>query len=204
MGSIVYRTREALNRNKTFLTGLNGYRYADSCFLGDRFQLWHYPGTHSEISAVLRTLGTDTILSSQKFPGLLTYQNIRQDRSGLSVTIHYNLALVAPVLKDWSTETREVQAFDMVLRPMYREFLNQIILSGYFDMGYGTPQHAYYEVFTTGESGEKVMDQYGDYLDAVELHGLRLTLKDTLCKRHYLIIEDENKKVTENINTLKH
>lgn len=199
IGSLVYRTREALNKNNRFMKALSDYAFVDNCVVGGKLHLWHYPGTMNEISDILLNLNKHRNGHLLKFPSVLNFQNIKQER-GSETVIHYNLAIVAPVLSEWFTEDRESQAFDLLLRPIYDEFLHQIKISGYFNLDYGTPQHTCYEVFTTGDSTGVMLERYGDNMDAIELHDLRLELKPSLCNSDN--IKRESKLVLNGIEKL--
>lgn len=199
IGSLVYRTREALNKNAKFLHDIQNYAFVDNCMVDGRFSLWHYPGTMNEISNVLLNLDKHINGNLLKFPSFLNFQNIKQDK-GSETIIHYNLAIVAPVLSEWLTEEREYQTFELVLRPIYEEFIRQVSMSGFFNIDYGTPQHTYYEVFTTGDSSGVMLERYGDNMDAIELHDLRLELKPRFC--HEETIKRENKLVINGFETL--
>lgn len=202
IGSLVYRTREALNNNEDFKKILREYTYSDNCLVDGDFSLWHYPGTGNEISRVLLEISKHLNGARLKFPAILNFQTIRQDKSGASTILHYNLAIVGSVLSGWTTEQREVQVFDRLLRPVYEELINQVKSCGYFKLDYGMPPHAYYEVFTTGNNSSELKNRYGDHVDAIELHDFRLELKSIFCNRESLAIENENNLVTEDINNL--
>lgn len=199
IGSLVYRTRENLNKDSKFLSNLRKYAFVDNCISNGKLNLWHYPGTMNEISNVLLQLNKHRKGGFLKFPSVLNFQNIKQDRGNTTV-LHYNLAIVAPVLSEWLTEERESQAFELLLRPIYEEFLRQITLSGYFNLDYGTPSHTCYEVFTTGDSSGVMLERYGDNIDAIELHDLSLELKLNDCKHSK--ISEENKKVLQGFENL--
>ena len=201
IGSLVWRTREALNRNAEFLDTLAGYYYAPNCLIDGKFSFWHFPGTQAEISAVLLKLGEALNGSMLKFPSVLNFQSIRQQRKGDAVTLNYNLAIAGSVKSTWTTQERETELFDKVLRPVYDEFMRQVLLSGYFLTDYGQPPHDYYEVFTTGGNAAQIKDLYGEHVDAIELHNLSLVLKP-LCRRQLERIATENDRVTENIADL--
>lgn len=202
MGMLVYRTREALGRDRAFLAGLQEYVFSPNCLVDGRFLFWHYPGTPNEISNVLLAIGEHINGVRLKFPAILNYQPIRQRHVRETTTLYYNLAIVGSVDKDWTTEQREVQVFDLLLRPIYREFMRQIEISGYFSTGYGVPSHDYYEVFTTGGNSAEMSARYGDYVDAIELHGLELKPKSTLCDKDVAAIEKDNENVTKDINLI--
>ncbi len=182
IGSLVWRTREALNRNAAFLDALAGYYYAPNCLVDGKFGFWHFPGTQAE-------------------PAVLNFQSIRQQRKGDAVTLNYNLAIAGSVKSTWTTREREAELFEKVLRPVYDEFMRQAALSGYFLTDYGLPPHDYYEVFTTGGNAAQIKDLYGEHVDAIELHNLSLVLKP-LCQRQLEQIATENDRVTENIADL--
>ena len=119
IGSLVWRTREALNRNAAFLDALAGYYYAPNCLVDGKFGFWHFPGTQAEISAVLLKLGEVVNGSMLKFPAVLNFQSIRQQRKGDAVTLNYNLAIAGSVKSTWTTREREAELFEKVLRPVY-------------------------------------------------------------------------------------
>lgn len=202
IGSLVYRTRQALNNNPAFIAALHEYMYSPNCLVDHCFSFWHYPGTPNEISAALLKIGEHVNGSLLKFPAVLNFQTIRQEKKAGTTTVSYNLAIVGSVQSEWTTEQRETQVFDRLLRPIYEEFMNQVARSNYFLLPYGGAPHACYEVFTTGSNSSELINRYGDYIDAIELHNLTLTLRPTLCARDQKTIETENLLVTENINNL--
>lgn len=197
IGSLVFRTREALNKNHEFLSNILGYAYGDNFLVKGKFSLWHYPGTGNEISNELLSIGKHPQGIRVKFPSILNFQPIRQDKIGDSVDINYNIAIVCLVNNIWTTQKREEEVFEHILRPIYEEFIRQIQLCNYFILDYGIPPHTYYEIFTTGDSVGDMIRKYGDCIDAIELHGLKLHLNTRLCKSDIALIEDENKKVTQ-------
>lgn len=193
IGSIVYRTREALNKNDKFLGNLHKYAFVDNLIIGGKFSLWHYPGTMNEISDILLNLNKHRNGYLLKFPSIFNFQSVKQER-GSETTLHYNLAIVAPVRSEWLTQERDEQTFELVLRPIYEEFLRQINLSGYFNLDYGTPPHTCYEVFTSGDNSGIMLERYGDNMDAIELHDLRLELrnscqKDTIKRESKMVLK---------------
>jgi hypothetical protein len=105
---------------------------------------------------------------------VLNFQDIRQRVEARFTTIYYNIAIIAPVLSTWLTQQREAEVFDHVLRPVYREFMRQVAKSGYFLLPDGEIPRTVYEVFTTGDTKASLVENYGDYIDALEIHGLAL------------------------------
>lgn len=206
IGSAVLRTMNALNVNGAFIEGAKAYEFWPNCFKEGQLHLWHYPGTPNEIANILVQVGTLLNGASLKFPAVLDYHPIRQSKghnmNGRMVdVIHYNLAIIAPVRSTWTTEEREEYVFEPLLRPICEELIKQLKKHPAFHTGYEIP-HDYYEVFTTGGSAETVAKRYGDYIDAIELHSLSLTVKPSLCDNTLEKLYEENNRVTENINTI--
>lgn len=195
MGALVYRTREALNRDNGFLENLTNYAYWRNCYDGERFHLWHYPGTGDEISAYLLELDK-ACCGRYKFPAVFNFQPIRQE-VGREQVIHYNLSVVGTVKSEWLTEQREAELFDNLLRPVYRELTRQIMACPWLLNGYELPPHEYYDVFTVGKDN-LMKDKYGEYVDAIELHDLTLTVKK-LCQRDIDKINEENDLLIKNV-----
>ena len=206
VGALVFRTREALNANTAFISALSGYPYFNNCLFGGAFHLWHYPGTHNEISNVLGSIRGENA-AKVKFPAILNFQQIRERVDGDTVndkTITLNLAISGLVHSEWLTEDRDRFFFELLVYPIYEEFIRQVRLSGFFQMPYSVPPHDAYNVYTTGEKGKALSDRYGDFIDAREIHGLSLRLRSGFCDRDYLKIVEQDFKVTENIlNILK-
>lgn len=196
IGSLVYRTREALRGNNSFINGLNNYEYKPDCFYDGEFSLWHFPGTSNEISNTL--LALDKAGKSLKYPSVLNFMQVEQNIANESHTLSFNLAIVARTNSEWVTDKRDKQDFDCVLRPVYEELINQVKKYPYFLKDYEI-QRRVFEVFTTGEEQGMLLKRYGDYIDAIEIHGLKVNVKE-LCKRDIEIINNENDLVTEKFN----
>ena len=223
IGSLVYRTCAALNGNASFMNAVKRYCYSPAVVVDDVFHLWHFPGTAQEISHVFQALSKDTAIGSMlKFPAILNFQSVIEEHNaqqGLTV-LRYNLAIVTPVLSEWTTQQREEQAYKLVLRPIEREFIRQIkILESFFEISIDDYSYSSVYVPTTGESINSVMKilylptsgkslnaaikiMYGDFLDAVELPNLVIKVPET-CEAMSGIIEKESKKVTDEIINIK-
>jgi hypothetical protein len=191
-GSLVYRTREALRGNTAFLEKLKGYEYYPSCFSPEgRFNLWHYPGTHGEISSYFLRIPDSRL----KFPALLSFNPVKETVKARQVTYIFNLAFVAPVHPEWCTETREAEVFDRLLVPVYTEYMHQVKMSGYFDTTYGDVPHTRFKIFTTGKAKDGIVDSYGDHIDALEIHALELKAKACYPAETVIRMNEENNSV---------
>jgi len=198
MGAIVYMTREALRNDRKFLDALSCYEYAPSCIYKDLFSFWHYPGTFNEVSSTLLSIKDVKDGDKLKYPALLSFHPIRQEITE-TTTITYNLAFIGSSLDRWTTEERERETFDLLLRPIYRTFLDQLRKSLYFNLPLSGIPHVMYEVPTTGREKGVLIERYGDCIDAIELHSLKLTLHpNTLCNASRIReIEEKNKLVID-------
>lgn len=196
IGSLVYRTREALNKNTDFLVKIKNYRYYDLISDNGQFQLWHYPGTAEEISQRYMQM-QDLESSFLKYPAVFNYQNILQ-QSGITQgceDVFFNLAFVAPTCNDWGTETRKDKVFKLVLYDIYEEFFKQIKRCKHILSTMGDIVRKKYDVYTTGQSVSKILEfQYCDYMDAIQIINLRLSIKN-ICDRDIELIEEESNKV---------
>lgn len=196
VGALAYRTSSALTGNKAFMAALSEYEYADNCAYDGAFHLWHFPGPRGEIAKTINAQNS----SKLKFPAILNFLPIREviaNSAGYPQhQLTLNLAIAASTLSDWTTQQREVQTFDLVLRPIYREFMRQIALSGYFMARYGDLPHEKYEVYTTGGNQKELEYEWGEHIDVIEVRNLTLILNPKLCDRDIRTIEEDNRLLT--------
>ncbi len=199
VGSLVYQTRTALNANKAFMDALTEYKYYPNCLYDDKFHLWHYPGTHEEISHIMVELGKTIEGQRQKFPCIMNFLPVAETiiNSGRvqAIQVRLNLAICATTFSEWKTQTRERIVFDKVLRPIYEEFIHQSSRSGYLQNGYGIAAHTKHEIYTTGANAGQIHDRYNEFIDAIEISNLLLTLDPTLCDKFQIKMSEESDKV---------
>ncbi|MBF0651289.1 hypothetical protein IR083_20940 [Dysgonomonas sp. GY75] len=200
IGYLVYQTRKALNENARFKEAVKVYSLHPTCFSGNYFNLWHYPGTSDEISGVFKQIDKVRMGGKLKFPAILNFNPIKQVISESKHTVYYNLAFIAPVENDWKTDRRDNEVFEPLLRWVYSEFINQIQKSGII-ISYGTPAHTYHEVFSTDDRDKFLIERYGAYIDAIELHNLTIDMKQ-LCDNQIQKIYEFDKLVFKDINEL--
>lgn len=207
IGAVVKRTMDALNANPSFIEAAKTYEFWPNCSKDGKLQLWHYHGTPDEIGNVLANIGGQIDnAASLKLPAVLDFHPLLQSKNCITDgvptdRITYNIAIVAPVRKEWLSQTREQSLFEPLLRPVYEEFIRQLKQSPAFSVGYELP-HDYYEVFTTGGSPENLAQCYGNCIDAIELQKLSLTIRNNLCKHDLDVLYAEADKVTDNINNI--
>jgi len=207
IGSLVYRTREALNKNTAFLEKIKEYRYYYLVSDNENVQLWHYPGTPEEISdKYLQMQNLET--SFLKYPAVFNYQNILE-QTGVTQgyrDVFFNLAFVAPTNKDWGSFTRKDRVFYSILYDIYEEFLNQILRFNFKRRGtimlntVAEIPHKKYDVYTTGKSVTEIMEyRYCDYMDVIQIINLRLKIATYICDGDVESIKEESYNVFGNL-----
>ncbi len=196
VGAAVYRTRKALNANPEFMEALKAYQYAPSCLYDDVFHLWHFPGTHEEISRLMIAMSKSIESSKMKFPCIMNFQPVTRTISsatnGNLIQVRLNLAICAITFQEWTTQTRERSVFDIVLRPIYDEFIRQISKLPFIQVGYELAPHTVHEIYTTGANAGQIHDRYNEHIDAIEIGNLTLTLNPRLCEKHFEQMKKEN------------
>lgn len=202
VGSWIYRTREALNSNTVFMNRIKDYPFIGDCLFNGKFHLWYFPGTPQEISQILNAFDKNVNGSKIKFPAFFNYNTFRQNKTDEGTKVYLNLAAVARTLDELTTGERENKIFDLLLRDIYEEFINQIIKSKYVRAGFVRPVHDYYEVFSTGGNADIVEKRYGDHIDAIEMHNMQLYIEENNCERDRIKIELENNLVLEDLNNI--
>jgi hypothetical protein len=183
------------------------YRFYPALVNDNRLHLWHYPGTVQEISQTFMYLSKDSLLGCKlKFPAILNYQGVfvqHETQPGVTTMI-YNLAIISPVLSEWTTQQREEEAYKLVLKPIEDEFIRQIEGSEYFQTPLGKFPYASAYVPTTGQALNSVMKiRYGDFIDAIEFPGLSIRVMSRVCDNISKKIQEESRKVTDEIKNLK-
>lgn len=206
MGSLIFRTAQALNKNILFIEALKNYRFCDSIINDGTFHLWHFPGTQQEISQIFKTLGKDSINGHQlKFPAILSFQGIQEEHDftpGITVK-RYNLAIVSQVLQEWTTQEREEQAYKLVMRQIEEELIKQVSSCQYLHTPVGQFPYQSAYIPTTGNALNSVMQvQYGDFMDAIELPNFTLRTINGICTGMSDKIIEESKKVTDEIKNI--
>jgi hypothetical protein len=200
IGSLVYRTREALNKNARFLEQIRGYEFYGSITdENGKIQLWHYPGTAEEISKTFLAY-KDFDSCRFKFPSVFNYQGTKQQKGGKNglTTVWFNLVFVAPVYSEWTTEQQDSQAFDLVLRDICAEFFNQVKRHRHIFLPMQGPSCELHDLYLNDEkTAESVQKLYNDYMDGIQAVNLQLPVKETVCEQDLLLMEEENSKVTD-------
>lgn len=210
IGALTYRTRQALNKTSTFHdNAVAVYEYCDVIF--DRkeranMHLWHFAGTNNEILTIFERLGKDPQSARLMFPAILNYQSVIETH-GVGVDgltqLDYDLVIVAPVNSTFTTEQRNRTVHDVILEPIYDEFMRQLRSCGWFQIPLQGLDFVRAKVFTTGTSEHRVIrNQYGWYVDYIEITDLRPLLRKDICADDIKQIKLEAELVTNNLKDL--
>lgn len=210
IGALVYRTRNALNKNTLFFDKAKNYPYYRALFdnkpYDKRLHLWHFAGTDAEIKEIFERIGKSESQAQMLFPCVLNYQDVIEThgvgKDGL-VQLDYDIAICCPVDSTWTTEQRNRIAHDNILEPIYDEFMRQLRKCGWFQIPMQGLDFIRAKVFTTGTSSHRVLRvNYGWYVDYIQIVDLRPLLKPNLCEDDVNTIKREAELVTENFKNL--
>lgn len=221
MGALIYRTREALNKrpqgqpySKFYSDMVDKYPYYRVCFDNtnpnssegiDTMHLWHFPETPDAIKEAFDIMGKKSGGDNMqiKYPCVFNFQSIVETygvQSDGLVQIQYELAIVTPVLSNWTSEQRDRMAHRYVLEPIHDELIKQIKKCGWFQIPLTGVNYKRMKVFTTGQSIRQATQvQFGDYVDYIQLSELRLNLKQIFCEAEIEQIQREAELVTDSI-----
>jgi hypothetical protein len=210
LGSLIYRTAQALNDNTAFNQNINHlneqlreqYPFYDAMVKTGRLNLWHYPGTIEEIQSQYLYLDSNRPDKSAvlKYPSVLSFTSIEQKFTKDYRVIQYNLSFITKSVSGWTTQQRDKYIFEPFLTPIVEEFIHQVDLADYWVKGI---EYTVYNVPTTGNTlGSSIKLRYGDYIDAVELPKFIIRVMTNICDQNQSQIEKESIKVTSDIKNL--
>lgn len=162
IGDIVKATAEAMGRNISYL-------YGD----------WDY------ISNILTRWNGSPETAAMKYPIICLYSPYPEKRQLEGKWVRLDVTLEMLILcntqKDYLNEERDAITFGEVLRPVYEEFIRQLMKDASVVKNYsGYPSHTYTENYRYGRLGVLTSDNrpFRDFIDAIELTNLSLTFKE--------------------------
>lgn len=162
IGDVVKATAKALGRNISYL-------YGD----------WDY------ISNILTRWNGSPETAALKYPIICLYSPYQESRSVESAkersTANLELLILCNTQKNYLNEERDAITFGEVLRPIYQEFIGQLMKDRRIVRNYsGMPTHTYTENYRYGRLGVLTSENrpFRDFIDAIEISNLSLTFKD--------------------------
>ena len=159
IGDVVKATAKALGRNISYL-------YGD----------WDY------ISNILTRWNGSPETAALKYPIICLYSPDQASRSVESAkersTANLELLILCNTQKNYLNEERDAITFGEVLRPIYQEFIGQLMKDRRIVRNYsGMPTHTYTENYRYGRLGVLTSENrpFRDFIDAIEISNLSLT-----------------------------
>lgn len=143
-------------------------------------------GTVEEINQRLIAMGNG-VEEAKKYPLCWLVCNFAETDNGVigvDKEVSVNIIVAKFAMSEWSTSERYQRSFDPILTPIYVEFIKQLGLSKSL-MNMQRPKHtkineAYWgRDGVLGKKGENILV---DYIDAILINNLQLTLKEKKCQ----------------------
>lgn len=153
------KVAERYGRNVSFLFG-------DWDYIANQLMLW---GTGAQ--------------AVNKYPIICLRSPISETR-GTNREVSIDVAILVNTLKNYTNEQREQESFVKVLRPIYELFMEEINSHKMIKSTYlGVLPHSYTENYRYGRLGLQGGDEmkFKDFVDAVEIKNLSLTIKNVTC-----------------------
>ncbi|NDV46252.1 hypothetical protein D0T49_04255 [Paludibacter sp. 221] len=147
--------------------------------LGEGGKIFYYAGSQSEISDIL----TNTNKSAKfMYPAVFDIVPQKVSVSGFQREHSFSICIVNPVIPNSTSQEREKKTFSPLLRPIYEEFIAQIMKAEFLEiLSYGVPSHDYYDNYATSDDQDMILAKYNDVISAIEIHNLKLTVNTNLC-----------------------
>lgn len=146
-------------------------------------------GNIKEIIQILAQKTANDTLRFQKYPLFILIEDITIDRR---TSNYYGVAPLEVIIcnhtkKDYNSMQREDINFDPILRPLYQEFMFQLFKhKGFVIQNDMFIPHEYAERKYWGED-DNTKNKLGDYIDAIHLTDLRITLDRRICEISLII-----------------
>lgn len=125
-------------------------------------------------------------IKAERFPLIMLFHDfeIVRDSNVMYGTATVNMAVATLTQPNYTSEQRYANTFKPILYPIYYELLKQIGKSGYFSNAMALVNHTQIDRVYWGRTGlyGNVGNQFNDYLDCIEMRGMRLTVKNPNCK----------------------
>lgn len=150
--------------------------------LGDAL---HYQfGSYKEIANTMETREHNQRLKYKRYPLVALFQDfaeIREAEGGIYGKVSLNLIIATSSSSNDKSEQRYINTFKPILYPIYYELIRQIEGSNHFQStGYKGVKHTKIDRPYWGNDWKNA-NKFPDYLDAIEINGLELTLNNNSC-----------------------
>lgn len=141
-----------------------------------------------EIMQTLADMERDTEYRAKKFPVIILFQDFNENRgnnAGNYATVSLNIAIAFSTQPSLISSERYTQVFKPILYQLYHEFMKQVANYDGFNISRTVTklEHTKIDRVFWGKNGLYGNDgnKFADYLDAIEIQNLNLTIKNKIC-----------------------
>ena len=139
-------------------------------------------GHPQEIDQILQAWTKNPVNSAVKYPLIALFQDFDERRgvgSGIMCEISVDLIIATFTEPKLTADERMCRTFIPTLYPIYNQFIDSLIRSGYFLIQHTAKvEHTKTDRMYWGRSNNAV---FGDYVDAIHIQGLKLKVKQFNC-----------------------
>lgn len=135
-------------------------------------------GEVEELNETLKQWEADPAKFNLKFPLVWVAEpyKISHKEVGIYGIAEVNIFVINQTKKDWKAKEREDNNFKPVIRPIYKELMNQICLSTSFDHPFFKwPDHDEWKRSYLGENRQSTLN---DVVDAMKISGMKIRIHE--------------------------
>ena len=148
-------------------------------------------GTIDDLVVDLKDMTTAPALAAAKYPLIWLPMDIEERHTGNDYMYQANVNVVIADLTDpkYRVSERLSNTFAPTLQPIYEEFLNQLVLSSFFNIDHpDLIEHRKIDRIAWGKKALISINGGGiDFVDAIELTDLNLNVKHVNCNKKWQI-----------------
>lgn len=151
------------------------------------FNVYYDYGRYTEID---RRLMEKTLAKHEKYPLIWLVIPITErfvDVGDLELR-NFQIIIATITKKESTTPDRYTENYIPFLWPVYDELINQIKISGYFtDLGGNVSHDKINQPYWDGKDGQQQANMFQDFIDAIQLKNISLTVNETTCDQFRII-----------------
>ena len=143
-------------------------------------QLHYEHGHPAEIDETLTAWSKTPDNSKVKYPMLALFQDFDEEvttNKSLMCEVKLELIIATMTLPNYNADQRMINTFVPILYPLYYQFILSLQQSGYF-AGYPPYPHTKTDRLFWGKNKQAA---FGDYVDAIHIQNLQLSVKKFNC-----------------------
>lgn len=158
----------------------------------DPFHVWFDYGRYIEITRRLTEKDGGVTTPSKRFPLIwlvIPFEEEYGNTGEVTELKNVQIIIATTTKLDSTTPQRMIDNFVPRLYPIYEEMIKQIKISGFFsEIGYDVPHKKIDQPYWDGkEGGAQQANMFNDFIDAIQLKNIRLTVNETTCDQFRLI-----------------